>query len=166
MFTLIDRGNIADQKSPGYCRAEWRTFRSSQFGVFAVTQGLRFGFREFSERAAVTVTFVNDVVDDCGHLFKVPPAINRTVAEDNSVYGEQYCAIHCQTHGKHGERSRKKMKSPSACDGIINTSSRPADALRHAALDLPLDIARGSYFTPLLRCRNLRQGTAAGACRI
>ena len=88
MFALIDRGNIADQKSPGYCNAEWRTFRSSQFGVFAVTQGLRFGFREFSKRAAFTVTFVIDVVDDCGHLFKVLPAINHIVAEDNSTYGE------------------------------------------------------------------------------
>jgi len=88
MFALIDRGNIADQKSPGYCSAVWRTFRSSQLGAFAVTQGLRFGFREFSKRAAVTVTFVIDVVDDCGHLFKVLPAINRIVAEDNSAYGE------------------------------------------------------------------------------
>jgi hypothetical protein len=88
MFALIDRGNIADQKSPGYCNAEWRPFCSSQLSVFAVTQGLRFGFREFSKRAAFTVTFVIDVVDDCGHFFKVLPAINRIVAEDNSAHGE------------------------------------------------------------------------------
>ena len=88
MFALIDGGNIADQKSPGYCNAVWRTFCSSQFGVFAVTQGLWFGFREFSKRAAFTVTFVIDVVDDSGHLFKVLPAIDRIVTEDNGTYGE------------------------------------------------------------------------------
>ena len=88
MFALIDRGNIADNKSPGYCRADWRTFRSSQFSVFAVAQGFRFSFQEFANGAAVTVTFMIDVVDDCGHLFKVLPAINRMVAEDNSAYGE------------------------------------------------------------------------------
>ena len=88
MFALIDRGNIADQKSPGYCRAEWRAFRSSQFSAFALTQGFRFSLQEFANGAAVTVTFVIDVVDDCSHLFEVLPAINRKVAEDNSAYGK------------------------------------------------------------------------------
>ena len=88
MLALIDRRNIADQKSPGYCGAVWCTFRSSQLGAFAVTQGLRFGFPEFSERGAVTVTFVIDVVDDCGHHLKVRPTINRIVAQDNGACGE------------------------------------------------------------------------------